>query len=802
MNDSFIRWFDSITIEDIPVVGGKTAALGEMYQNLKAKNIEVPNGFGITVSAYWHFLKENKLDLPIQKLLENPLEEAEDIRKVGSKIRDLILNAALPESLEEQIIEAYKKLSAGQKNLSVAVRSSATAEDLPDASFAGQQDTYLNVHSVSMLLSSCKQSFASLFTDRAISYREQKKFNHLEVALSICVQRMVRSDLASSGVMFSIDTESGFKDAILINSSYGLGENIVQGAVNPDEFYVFKPTLKAGKRPILQKILGSKEQKLVFEEGVRMVKDVLVPEEEQKVFSLCDDDILQLAHWACEIEEHFSSIHKKHTPMDIEWAKDGITGELFILQARPETVSSRRSSDVCTQFRLEEKGQVLVRGRSVGDRITHGTVRIISQVSHLSNLKKGEILVTDKTDPDWEPLMKHASGIVTNRGGRTCHAAIVSRELGLPAIVGTEDGTRILKDGQKITISCAEGEIGNIYEGHLDFVEETIDINSLQERPSTKIMMNLANPESAFRLSMIPNDGVGLARVEFIINHSVKIHPMALLEFEKVVDREVRKTIETLTFAYEKKTDYFVDKLAQGISMIAAAFSPHDVIVRFSDFKSNEYANLIGGKYFEPQEENPMLGYRGASRYYSASYRPGFDLECKAIHKVRDEMGLKNVIVMVPFCRTLKEAEQVVSVMKENELERGKDGFKVYMMCEVPSNVILAEKFAKYFDGFSIGSNDLTQLTLGVDRDSELLADIFDERDEAVREFLSCAIQKGKQANLKVGLCGQGPSDYPEVASFLVENGIDSISLNPDSVVKTTMMIKECEKNLNPLSLI
>ncbi len=795
-NYEFIRWFKEINIKDVPLVGGKTASLGEMYQNLTDKGVQVPNGFGLTAAAYWLYLKENHLEENIRHIInDSDLSNPPSLQKAGSQIRHLILNAEMPSVLSEEIIAAYQELSGDHPATSVAIRSSATAEDLPDASFAGQQETYLNVRTDKMLLATCKQCFASLFTDRAISYREHKSFDHFDVALSICVQLMVRSDLAASGVMFSIDTETGFKDVVLINASYGLGENVVQGSVNPDEFYVFKPTLLEGKSPILQKRVGSKEFKLIYDiGGSKMVKNVPVAPSERQKFAINNEEILQLAKWACTIEEHYSALNGKYTPMDMEWGKDGETGELFILQARPETVQSRKSKFEPSFFHIKQKGPVLVTGRSVGEKIGQGKVRVIKDVANLAQLEVGEVLVTDKTDPDWEPMMKKAAAIVTNRGGRTCHAAIVSRELGLPAIVGTEVGTQVLKDGDKVTVSCAEGDVGFIYKGLLKYEEEKVDIKSLTERPRTQIMMNLANPDEAFRLSMIPNDGVGLARMEFIINHYVKIHPMALIHYDKLKDEAAKTQIKEMTAGFPHKPDYFVETLAQGISTLGAAFYPKDVIVRMSDFKTNEYANLLGGKQFEPEEDNPMIGFRGASRYYNERYRDAFGLECQAIKKCREEMGLTNIKVMIPFCRTLEEGQKVLKVMSANSLERGKNGLEVYVMCEIPSNVILAKEFAEIFDGFSIGSNDLTQLTLGVDRDSALLSEIFDERNEAVKRTISQVIKTARSTNSKIGICGQAPSDYPEFATFLVEQGIHSISLNPDTVVKTTMSIKEVEK--------
>ncbi|MDO8445455.1 MAG: phosphoenolpyruvate synthase [Deltaproteobacteria bacterium] len=794
---SFVLWFDEIGISDVPSVGGKNASLGEMYRELSQKGIKVPYGFAITAHAYRHFLEKAGIRREIEEALKGlDTGAVANLRERGRKIRTAIVDAELPEELEDAIVGSYKKLCERYgEDTDVAVRSSATAEDLPTASFAGQQETYLNIHGEAALLLACKRCFASLFTDRAISYRVDKGFDHMKIALSIGVQKMVRSDLASSGVMFSIDTETGFRDAVLLTAAYGLGENIVQGTVNPDEFYIFKPTLKTGSRPILQKKLGSKEFRMIYDiGGGRFTKNVPVPPEERTRYAISDDEILQLARWTCDIEEHYTEKKGEYTPMDIEWAKDGITGEMFIVQARPETVQSQKRLDLLEIYHLDKKGKVLVTGKSVGEKIANGAANVIRDVSNLAQFREGEVLVTDKTDPDWEPIMKKAAAIVTNRGGRTAHAAIVSRELGIPAIVGTSTGTEVIKSGADVTISCAEGDSGFVYEGKLPFHVEKTELGGLK-RPRTKIMMNIGNPEEAFSLSFIPNDGVGLARLEFIINNYIKVHPMALINFEQIKDKKVRKEIEGITTGYEDKTLFFIDRLAQGVAMIGAAFYPKDVIVRLSDFKSNEYANLIGGRDFEPLEENPMIGFRGASRYYDARYREGFALECKAMKKVRDEMGLTNVKLMVPFCRTVEEGRKVIAEMEKNGLKRGENGLEVYVMCEIPSNVILADRFSEVFDGFSIGSNDLTQLTLGVDRDSELVAHIFDERNEAVKEMVSSVIKAAKKNNRKIGICGQAPSDYPEFAEFLVREGIDSISLNPDAVMKTTLNILELEKS-------
>ncbi len=793
-----IRWFNDISIDDVPIVGGKNASLGEMFRELAGQGVLVPNGFAVTADAYREFLASQGTDRRIVSILARlKLDDIQSLQECGSAIRQTILSAELPAPLQAEIVEAYNKLSEGlEHGVDVAVRSSATAEDLPDASFAGQQETYLNVRGPQQLLDTCKRCFASLFTDRAISYRHHKGFDHLKIALSIGVQRMVRSDLACSGVMFSIDTETGFRDAVLINAAYGLGENVVQGAVNPDELLVFKPTLQQGFRPILQKRLGSKEFKLIYDVGGgRMTHNVPVPSLERARFALSDDETLQLARWACVIEDHYSQKRGQFTPMDMEWAKDGITGQLWIVQARPETVQSQKSTQTQESYRLLEKGDVLVNGRSVGERIGSGSVHVIEDARQLNQFKADDVLVTDKTDPDWEPTMKKASAIVTNRGGRTCHAAIVSRELGLPAVVGTENATSLLKDGQIVTVSCAEGDVGHVYAGQLKFAVEQFDLQKLP-RTKTRIMMNVANPEEAFRLSALPNDGVGLAREEFIINTYIKIHPKALLDYARLTDPAVKADIDRLTVGYADKPQFFVDKLAEGVATLAAAFYPKDVIVRLSDFKTNEYANLIGGQAYEPWEENPMLGFRGASRYYDERYRDAFALECRAMQKVRDEMGLRNLKIMIPFCRTVEEGQKVIAEMAKNGLRRGEHGLEVYVMCEIPSNVILAEEFADIFDGFSIGSNDLTQLILGVDRDSEIVAHVFDERNAAVKSMIASVIKRARAKGRKIGICGQAPSDYPEFAQFLVEQGIDSISLNPDSLVKTTLKIAEMEQRL------
>ena len=783
--------FKDLHIEDVPIVGGKNASLGEMYRELNKKGVTVPNGFAITALAYRYFIESAGLKDKIHKILSDlDTTSIRNLMKRGKKVRNLILKAELPLDLQKEIIENYKLLSKESKEdyTDVAVRSSATAEDLPDASFAGQQETYLNVRGEKELLKSCKKCFASLFTNRAISYRVDKGFDHFTIALSIGIQKMVRSDLSSSGVMFSIDTESGFKDAVFITSIYGLGENIVQGAVNPDEFYVHKPTFKKGYKSIISKKLGNKKIRMIYGlKYLKQVKNIPVPEDKQKEFSITDDEILKLAKMAITIEDHYKKA------MDIEWAKDGKTNKIYIVQARPETVQSQRNVNILEEYVLKEKGKILAKGQSVGSRIGSGKVRVIKNVSGIHDFEKGEVLVTEMTDPDWEPIMKIASAIVTDKGGRTCHAAIISRELGIPCLVGTDDATKKLKNGEIVTVSCANGEEGRVYEGKLKYAIEKHNLEKIP-KTKTKIMMNLGNPEQAFEQSFIPNDGVGLAREEFIINSHIKIHPNALIDYEKLSDKNLKKKIDDLTFGYKDKKQFYIDKLAEGIAMIAAAFYPKDVIVRMSDFKTNEYRNLIGGELYEPKEDNPMIGWRGASRYYKETFRKSFELECKAIKKVRNQFGLKNVKVMIPFCRTIEEGKKVQEIMAKEGLSRGKDELEIYVMCEIPSNVILADEFSKIFDGFSIGSNDLTQLTLGVDRDSEIVSDVYDERNDAVKELISIMIKKAKKNKRKIGICGQAPSDFPDFAQFLVKEGIDSISLNPDTIIKTRIKIAEQEK--------
>lgn len=794
----FILWFDQLGIEDVPLVGGKNASLGEMYRNLTPQGVRIPNGFAVTATAYRYLLDKTGAKDKIREILSDlNTSDITNLAERGKKVRSLIRNLEFPQELRDVIIEAYKNLEIqyGQ-NVDVAVRSSATAEDLPDASFAGQQDTYLNIHGYEEVIDACKRCFASLFTNRAISYREDKGFDHFDVALSIAVQKMIRSDLACSGVMFSIDTESGFKDTIFITGAYGLGENVVQGAVNPDEFYVFKPTLREGKRPILMRKVGEKAIKMIYtKDSKHPTKNVNVLPNDRAKLCINDEEVLELARMAQKIEDHYSWKANKFKPMDMEWAKDGKSGKLFIVQARPETVQSRKDNNVLREFELKEKGDIIIEGKSVGSLIGEGKAHVIKDVHNITDFKKGEVLVTDMTDPDWEPIMKIASAIVTNRGGRTCHAAIISRELGIPCVVGTNEATEKIQTGQDVTVDCSSGATGTIYKGKLNY---KINETKLDELPKTKtkIMMNIGSPDQALEQSFIPNEGVGLAREEFIINSYIKVHPLALLRFNEIKDESIKKEIAQITAGYGHKADYFVDKLAEGIGMIAAAFYPKKVIMRLSDFKSNEYANLIGGKQFEPTEDNPMIGWRGASRYYSDNYREAFGLECKAILKVRNEMGLTNLEVMIPFPRTVKETEKVIETMAEYGLRKGENGLKVIGMCEIPANVILADKFLDVVDGFSIGTNDLTQLTLGVDRDSELVAHVYDERNDAVKALVKQVIEICNARGKYIGICGQAPSDYPEFAEFVVEAGIQTMSLNPDTVVKTTLAIAELEKKL------
>ncbi|MBW2992104.1 phosphoenolpyruvate synthase [Candidatus Woesearchaeota archaeon] len=797
-NDRLVLWFKEVGIEDVPKVGGKNASLGEMYQNLTKKGVNIPNGFATTAYAYNFFVEKSGIKKKIREVLKDlDTKNMNNLAERGKRVRDLFLNAEIPEELAKEIKKSYKELCKEYgANTDVAVRSSATAEDLPDASFAGQQETYLNIRGDSALIDACKKCFASLFTNRAISYREDNGFDHFKIALSIGVQKMVRSDVACSGVMFSIDTESGFTNVAYITGAWGLGENVVQGAVNPDQFYVFKPTLKKGKKPILMKKLGDKSIKMIYtKDSTKPTKNIETPLPDRNRFVLNDDEILTLAKWACIIEDHYSKKAKHYKPMDMEWAKDGKTNQLFIVQARPETVMSQKDRNILEEYELKQKGTVLIEGGAVGSKIGQGKVNIIRDAHDIGRFNKGEVLVTDMTDPDWEPIMKIASAIVTNRGGRTCHAAIVSRELGIPCVVGTRNATEILKNKQPVTISCAEGEEGKVYKGLLKYEVKKTNLKGMK-KPKTMVMMNLADPDQAFEMSFIPNDGVGLAREEFVINEYIKIHPLALMHFDRLKDEEAKAKISEMTAHYKDKKQFFIDKLSQGVATIAAAFYPKDVIVRLSDFKSNEYANLIGGKEFEPSEDNPMIGWRGASRYYSEKYREAFGLECLALKKARDEMGLTNIKIMIPFCRTVEEGKKVQAEMAKHGLVRGKNKLQVYVMCEIPSNVILADEFAKIFDGFSIGSNDLTQLTLGLDRDSELVSHIYDERNPAVKKLIALVIHKAKKAKRKIGICGQAPSDFPDFAQFLVKCGIDSISLNPDTVIKTTLKILEEEKRV------
>lgn len=815
-DQQLVLWLDQVRLEDVHLVGGKNASLGEMIQQLTPQGVRVPMGFATTSHAYRYFIEKTGLDAQLRAVLGGfDVNDVTELRRRGRKARSLILNAVFPDDLKAVILDAYHHMceQAGQNlclgdesclsdhaytEVDVAVRSSATAEDLPDASFAGQQETYLNVYGDQAVLIACKKCYASLFTDRAISYRTIKNFDHFDVALSVCIQRMVRSDLATSGVMFSIDTETGFQNAVLITAAYGLGENVVQGTVNPDEYVVFKPTLKSGHKPILNKRLGTKALRMVYDTtGTELTKNEPVPLADQGRFAIEEEDILQLAHWACTIEDHYTQLRGTNSPMDIEWAKDGITGELFIVQARPETVQSQRSQNELRSYILDvpEGVEPVARGRAVGDLIGQGDACVILEISQIAQFRPGEVLVTARTDPDWEPIMKQASAIVTDQGGRTCHAAIIARELGIPAIVGCDNATQLLTMGEPVTVSCAGGEEGVIYRGELPFRVETTQLDSLPET-RTKIMMNVGNPELAFTLAALPNDGVGLARLEFIIANHIKVHPLALLNFDSLTNGSEKREIQQLTALYDHKPDYFIDKLAQGVGTLAAAFYPKPVVVRLSDFKSNEYAHLLGGSTFEPDEENPMLGWRGASRYYDDRYRDGFALECHALKRVRDDMGLTNVILMVPFCRTPDEGRRVLEEMAKHGLVRGENDLKVYVMCELPNNVVLADEFSQVFDGFSIGSNDLTQLTLGLDRDSSLVAHLFDERSTGVKRMVKMAIQTAKEYHRKIGICGQGPSDYPEFARFLVEQGIDSISLNPDTVIKTRLEIADMERQM------
>jgi pyruvate, water dikinase len=794
---ALILWFDQLSIEDVPLVGGKNASLGEMYRQLVPKGINIPNGFAVTAKAYFYLLEHAGIKDKIKEILGDlDTHSVKNLQERGKKVRQLIKNAKMPDDLRKQILEQYHNLSNayGTRNVDVAVRSSATAEDLPDASFAGQQETYLNIKGEEHLIKACMSCFASLFTDRAISYRVDKGFDHFSIGLSIGIQKMVRADKSSSGVMFSIDTESGFKDAVFITGAWGLGENVVQGAVDPDEYYVFKPTLRTGHKAIISKEVGSKRVMMVYTDDLdKPTKNIPVPEHDREKYVLDDEEILLLARWACIIEDHYSHKAGAFKPMDMEWAKDGKSNQLFIVQARPETVHSNKDTQVLRKYVLKQTGHVLSTGRSVGEKIGQGKANVIKSSRDIDKFRKGDVLVTEMTDPDWEPIMKIASAIVTDRGGRTCHAAIVSRELGIPCIVGTHTGTQEIRHGKDVTADCSQGSEGKVYEGLLQFEVIEHDLKNLG-KTKTKVMMNIGNPEQAFELSSLPVQGVGLAREEFIINSYIKIHPLALLHYKKLTNKKIKDIIGRLTVGYKDKGEYFVDKLAYGIAMIAAAFYPHDVVVRLSDFKSNEYANLIGGKEFEPVEDNPMIGWRGASRYYDDNYKEAFALECVALKKVREEMGLSNVVVMVPFCRTVEEGKRVLEVMAENGLKQHKNGLRVYAMCEIPSNVLLADKFLDIFDGFSIGSNDLTQLTLGLDRDSELVSHIYDERDEAVQYLIKSVIETAVRKKKHMGFCGDAPSSVPGYAEFLVNCGIESLSVTPDAVIKTLLNVIETEK--------
>jgi len=790
----FIKFFNQISIKDVPQVGGKNASLGEMYRKLTNQGVKVPDGFATTAYAYNCFFKKAGLKKEIKQILKGlNTHKVADLMQRGAKVRQVVMAAEFPREIEGEILKAYRKLSKENKfaNIDVAVRSSATAEDLPDASFAGQQETFLNIRGEKNVILAVHKCIASLFTNRAISYRVDKGFDHFKIALSVGIQKMVRSDLAASGVIFTIDTESGFNNVVLINSIYGLGENIVQGKVNPDEFYVFKPT-----RAIISRKIGHKHLKMVYDNNPKHpTKNVKINSADQRKQSITDAQVIKLADWSMIIEKHYQR------PMDIEWALDGQENQLYITQARPETIHSIRDYNILEEYKLAGKGKVIVSGQSVGSKIGSGTANKILGVKDIEKFKPGQVLVTDMTDPDWEPIMKVAAAIVTDKGGRTCHAAIVSREIGIPCLVGTNNGTKKIRNGQAVTASCAEGETGHVYEGRLPFKVKKINIKNL-EKPKTRIMMNLGEPNIAFTASFIPNDGIGLARLEFIINNYIKIHPLALINYKKTIKQKNNKTkkqIDEITDGYHDKKQFFIDKLAEGVAIITAAFYPKDVIVRLSDFKSNEYADLIGGREYEPVESNPMIGWRGASRYYSPKFLPAFELECAALKKVRDEMGLVNLKVMIPFCRTVQEGKEVLTIMAKNGLRQGQNGLEVYVMAEIPSNIILANQFAEIFDGFSIGSNDLTQLTLGIDRDAGGMLHVAgqsNEKNEAVKTLIKYLIEVGQKTNTKVGICGQAPSDFPDFAQFLVECGIDSISLIPDTVIKTTMAVLVKEKSL------
>jgi pyruvate,water dikinase len=797
MELKYVKEFKKLSNDQVALVGGKNASLGEMFNQLSPKGINIPDGFATTAEAYWLFLEENNIRKKLIELMNKiDLKEFSNLREIGAEARAMVLNAVIPEQIASEIKLAYRNLCAQYNTkISVAVRSSATAEDLPTASFAGQHDSFLNIEGEEVLIHTCQKCFASLFNDRAIKYRINNGFDHNHVAISVGVQRMVRSDLACAGVAFTIEPETGFENMIYLTGSWGLGENVVQGAVNPDEFYLFKPSLRNNKKSLVTKKLGSKTKTMVYAQGQnalnKSIENIDTPIEKQLLFVLSNSEIELLGQWCLKIEEHYKM------PMDIEWAKDGITNELFIVQARPETIYRQNKNLSFKEYRLTENGNILATGKAVGSKIASGIARVIQSPAEAHLLQEGEILVTDITNPDWNVVLKKASVIITNKGGRTSHAAIVARELGIAAVVGTTNATEKIKDGQLITVSCAEGDVGKVFEGKLNWEEKEINFVNTK-LPKTQPMLILADPDKALQLSFYPNQGVGLMRMEFVINNSIQIHPMALVKFDEIKNEKVKHEIERLTINHPDKKEYFVDKLSQAIAFVAAAFYPKDVIVRMSDFKTNEYANLIGGKQFEPDEENPMLGFRGASRYYSNLYRDGFRLECEAIKIVRNEMGLTNVKAMIPFCRTVEEGEKVVKLMEDFGLKRGVNGLEIYVMIEIPSNVILAEKFAKVFDGFSIGSNDLTQLTLGIDRDSAIISNLFDENNEAVKWMLQHVIQTAKKCGVKIGLCGQAPSDYPAFARFLVQQGIDSISFNPDALLKGIENINEAEAgNIN-----
>lgn len=786
----YIKKFKEITINDLPVVGGKNASLGEMFSKLSGIGIAVPDGFATTASAFEEFLVSNSLRAPLADLMQALDKKTyHNLGEVAGKARSLILAAALPEKLKTAVINAYTELLEGEQ-VSVAVRSSATAEDLPEASFAGQHESYLNINGENALLVAVKKCFASLYTDRAVKYREDNGFAHEKIALSVGIQKMVRSDKACSGLGFTLEPESGFRDIIHLSGVWGLGENIVQGAVSPDEYFIFKPTLIQGKNPIIQKKMGEKSKTMIYGSGEsETTVNTETPPEKRNQFVLSDKEIIQIAKWCMGIENHYNK------PMDIEWAKDGITNEIFIIQARPETVQSQRNPMLVKEYKLLSRREAVVEGEAIGTKVAFGKARVLRSPEESGKVERGEIIVTEITSPDWDPILKNAAAIITDKGGRTSHASIVARELGVPAIVGCNNATQRIRDGEMITVSCCEGRTGFVYNGKVDFVINELDFSGIKKPDCTEVMLIAEDPEKAFQLSFYPNDGVGLMRIEFIISHSIQVHPMALINFNEIKDKTVKEKIGKLTQGFPDKEKYFVEKLAEGIATIAAAFYPKDVIVRMSDFKTNEYSNLLGGKDFEPLEENPMIGFRGASRYYNSLYREGFRLECEAVRKVRDEMGFTNVKVMIPFCRTIEEGNKVIAVMKGYGLEQNVNDLEIYVMAEIPSNVILADKFAKIFDGFSIGSNDLTQLTLGIDRDSAIISDLFNEQNEAVKEMIATMIREAKKAGSKIGLCGQAPSDFPEFAGFLVEQGIDSISFNPDALLKGIENIRKAELN-------